>query len=158
MKKKKDNIFRNFLAKPKPKSRGKEWKFKKFFLSEHIKSCQEAWKEEEKVKYFWIFLQNTFLICQRGLCKNIFVHNTSGFARREIPWEHMFSKYCSLAAFGKVESLKNMKKNYTEFIHTCTLLTWTSRVFIKSLSSFFFPLNWSLRLVISLYIRKNNYY
>jgi len=67
----------------------------KYFLAEHIKYCQEAWKEEEKVKYFRNFLAVHISNLPGRIMWNFFVQNTSGF----IPWEHMFSKYCSLAAF-----------------------------------------------------------
>jgi len=56
----------------------------KFFCRTH-QILLGSLDEEKKVKYSEIFLQNTFLISQGRLCENIFVQNTSGFSRREIP-------------------------------------------------------------------------
>jgi len=73
------------------------------FLQNTSKCFRKSRKKKNRSNIFEIFLQNIFLICQGRFCEHFLVQNTSktssGFARSEVTWEHMFSMCCPLSAF-----------------------------------------------------------
>jgi len=81
----------------KIRERGKNLQNLSCRTSNWLPGCLER---RRKVKYFWNFLAEHIFNLPGRIMWIFFVQNSSGFAGSEIPWEHMFSKNCSLAAFG----------------------------------------------------------